>query len=327
MALSPRAAQPVRGYDEEYCADKPTGRRIGISLSGGGIRSAAFNLGALQALQEEEVLGSAQYLAAVSGGGYIASALTISHAYAEPEAEDGHPLWAHGSPEERLLRRNTNYLAPGTAGRTWLVMNVLHGFVLNYLPFLLSGFVIGRVLGWLAHLAGVSLAHPPSSLVLVPLYGVGVFVLAAVAVVARARWRDGHKGVRGYGESSLEKWAALCIRLAGLALGVLALPVARRALRRGHPRGARPPRAARRRAAVADRGRGRVAADRLGAGRDRGAAGPPSAGAVGGVRGGGARERGAARGAAAGVAGVRHPRRHLGVGRRGAWSRPRPWCC
>ena len=103
-------------------------------------------------------------------------------------------------------------------------MNVLHGFVLNYLPFLLSGFVIGRVLGWLAHLAGVSLAHPPSSLVLVPLYGVGVFVLAAVAVVARARWRDGHKGVRGYGESSLEKWAALCIRLAGLALGVLALP-------------------------------------------------------------------------------------------------------
>ncbi|HKQ41083.1 MAG TPA: patatin-like phospholipase family protein, partial [Pseudonocardia sp.] len=224
MALSPRAAQPVRGYDEEYCADKPTGRRIGISLSGGGIRSAAFNLGALQALQEEEVLGSAQYLAAVSGGGYIASALTISHAYAEPGAEDGHPLWAHGSPEERLLRRNTNYLAPGTAGRTWLVMNVLHGFVLNYLPFLLSGFVIGRVLGWLAHLAGVSLAHPPSSLVLVPLYGVGVFVLAAVAVVARARWRDGHKGVRGYGESSLEKWAALCIRLAGLALGVLALP-------------------------------------------------------------------------------------------------------
>jgi len=224
MALSPRAAQPVRGYDEEYCADKPTGRRIGISLSGGGIRSAAFNLGALQALQEEGVLGSAQYLAAVSGGGYIASALTISHAYAEPEAEDGHPLWAHGSPEERLLRRNTNYLAPGTAGRTWLVMNVLHGFVLNYLPFLLSGFVIGRVLGWLAHLAGVSLAHPPSSLVLVPLYGVGVFVLAAVAVVARARWRDGHKGVRGYGESSLEKWAALCIRLAGLALGVLALP-------------------------------------------------------------------------------------------------------
>ncbi len=224
MALSPRAAQPVPGYDEEYCAERPTGRRIGISLSGGGIRSAAFNLGALQALQEEGVLGSASYLAAVSGGGYIASALTISHAYAEPGAEDGHPLWAHGSPEERLLRRNTNYLAPGTAGRTWLVMNVLHGFVLNYLPFLLSGFVAGQVLGWLAHLAGVTLQHPPSSLVLVPLYGVGIFVLAAVAVVARARWRDGHKGVRGYGESSLENAAALCIRLAGLALAVLALP-------------------------------------------------------------------------------------------------------
>ena len=91
--------------------------RVGICCSGGGIRSAAFNLGALQALQEERVLGSAEYVAAVSGGNYIASALTISHAYAEPGAEDGHPLWAHGSPEERLLRRNTNYLAPGFTGR------------------------------------------------------------------------------------------------------------------------------------------------------------------------------------------------------------------
>ena len=117
MALRPRESRPVPGYDEEYCAEKPRGRRIGISLSGGGIRSAAFNLGALQALQEERVLGSAEYVAAVSGGNYIASALTISHAYAEPGAEDGHPLWAHGSPEERLLRRNTNYLAPGFTGR------------------------------------------------------------------------------------------------------------------------------------------------------------------------------------------------------------------
>jgi hypothetical protein len=224
MALRPRESRPVPGYDEEYCAEKPRGRRIGISLSGGGIRSAAFNLGALQALQEERVLGSAEYVAAVSGGNYIASALTISHAYAEPGAEDGHPLWAHGSPEERLLRRNTNYLAPGFTGRVWLVMNVLHGFVLNYLPFVLSGFIAGRVLGWLAFAAGIRLTQPPSWTIVVPLVLIALLLLGAVGVVALARTRDGRLGVREYGESHLEQWAARCIRFAGLVLVLLVLP-------------------------------------------------------------------------------------------------------
>ncbi|HEY0811755.1 MAG TPA: hypothetical protein VGE11_00620 [Pseudonocardia sp.] len=225
MALRPRESRPVPGYDEEYCADPPRGRRIGISLSGGGVRSAAFNLGALQALQEERVLSSAEYVAAVSGGNYIASALTISHAYAEPGAEDAHPLWAHGSPEERLLRRNTNYLAPGFAGRVWMTMNVLHGFVLNYLPFLLGGFIAGRVLGWLAYAARIRLTDPPLWTVVVPLAVVALFVLGAVGVVALARHRDGRHGVREYGDSNLERWAAGCIRLAALALVLLALPL------------------------------------------------------------------------------------------------------
>ena len=224
MALRPRESRPVPGYDEEYCAEKPRGRRIGISLSGGGIRSAAFNLGALQALQEERVLGSAEYVAAVSGGNYIASALTISHAYAEPGAEDGHPLWAHGSPEERLLRRNTNYLAPGFAGRVWLVMNVLHGFVLNYLPFVLCGFIAGRVLGWLAFAAGIRLTDPPPWTIVAPLVLIALLLLGAVGVVALARSRDGRLGVRDYGESHLEQWAARCIRFAGVVLVLLVLP-------------------------------------------------------------------------------------------------------
>jgi hypothetical protein len=50
-------------HDEEYLADRPTGRRrIGISPSGGGLRSAAFNLGALQAFPEEGLLGRAHHL-------------------------------------------------------------------------------------------------------------------------------------------------------------------------------------------------------------------------------------------------------------------------
>jgi predicted acylesterase/phospholipase RssA len=49
---------------------------VGLSLSGGGIRSAAFCLGALQALRQADVLKKIDYLSTVSGGGYIGSSLS-----------------------------------------------------------------------------------------------------------------------------------------------------------------------------------------------------------------------------------------------------------
>ena len=44
-----------------------------ICLSGGGIRSATFNLGVLQHLAHLGILQKFDYLSSVSGGGYIAS--------------------------------------------------------------------------------------------------------------------------------------------------------------------------------------------------------------------------------------------------------------
>ena len=44
---------------------------FGLAFSGGGIRSATFNLGILQALAEMRNLSSIDYLSTVSGGGYI----------------------------------------------------------------------------------------------------------------------------------------------------------------------------------------------------------------------------------------------------------------
>ena len=48
----------------------------GIALSGGGIRSATFCLGALQALAKHDLLKYFDYLSTVSGGGYIGGSLT-----------------------------------------------------------------------------------------------------------------------------------------------------------------------------------------------------------------------------------------------------------
>ncbi len=50
----------------------------GIALSGGGIRSAAFCLGALQALEVDGHFTKFDYLSTVSGGGYIGTALTAA---------------------------------------------------------------------------------------------------------------------------------------------------------------------------------------------------------------------------------------------------------
>jgi hypothetical protein len=44
---------------------------FGLALSGGGVRSATFNLGLLQSLDEKDILDSVDYLSTVSGGGYV----------------------------------------------------------------------------------------------------------------------------------------------------------------------------------------------------------------------------------------------------------------
>ena len=57
----PERAPPTRGSDDV----------AGLGLSGGGIRSATFNLGVLQALARERWLRRVDFLSTVSGGGYI----------------------------------------------------------------------------------------------------------------------------------------------------------------------------------------------------------------------------------------------------------------
>src|SRR6516225_8939460 len=51
---------------------------VGLALSGGGIRSAAVCLGALQALNHNNALRNVDYLSTVSGGGYIGCSLTAT---------------------------------------------------------------------------------------------------------------------------------------------------------------------------------------------------------------------------------------------------------
>lgn len=119
---------------------------IGICFSGGGIRSAAYNLGALQVLEEKGVLKHADYLAAVSGGAYLAGAFATVRACSDPAALSGDvPVYAPGSPEEIHLRNRSSYLAPGLGGKLRLLLRLLLGLVVN-LTFILSLVVVAAAL-------------------------------------------------------------------------------------------------------------------------------------------------------------------------------------
>ncbi len=68
--------EPAAKDDAGATARARSANLCGLALSGGGIRSATFNLGILQSLARHRLLGRCDYLSTVSGGGYIGAWLT-----------------------------------------------------------------------------------------------------------------------------------------------------------------------------------------------------------------------------------------------------------
>jgi len=132
-------AEPIAESEREALARRraaariePHAPRIGLALSGGGIRSATFCLGVLRALARNKVLHRFDYLSTVSGGGYIGSAFgRLFHAGAQGDptsveagiANDGSLfLW--------WLRNNGRFLAPaGAADLVQALASQLRGFL------------------------------------------------------------------------------------------------------------------------------------------------------------------------------------------------------
>jgi hypothetical protein len=81
---------------------------VGLAFSGGGIRSATFNLGVLEALKDLDLLRRIDYLSTVSGGGYIGAWL-VGNVRRRPAWLGKAADWRESI---RYLRRYANYLAP-----------------------------------------------------------------------------------------------------------------------------------------------------------------------------------------------------------------------
>jgi predicted acylesterase/phospholipase RssA len=137
----------------------------GLALSGGGIRSATFSLGVLQALSRHGILKYIDFLSTVSGGGYIGAGLTwwlagktgstdifgldvnsFPYGTEDPRhpAKSPTPILAH-------LKDNASYLVPG-GGISYLsgVAILIRAVLLNllvWIPIATALFVLLLVLG------------------------------------------------------------------------------------------------------------------------------------------------------------------------------------
>jgi len=194
--VRPDPLPPHRGPIEPP-PDSACERRIGISCSGGGVRSAAFNLGVLQHLQRAKILERADYLAAVSGGAYIASAFATVQKDLPPDVE---PAFAPGTPEEQYLRHRANYMAPTGMSMLYIAYRVLLALVVNVifvlLPIVFVTILITHGLYHAAEDGGGELAIPGLWRVAAVLA-----ILSALAAVAGMATRRGGIGLQRISET------------------------------------------------------------------------------------------------------------------------------
>jgi Patatin-like phospholipase len=112
----------------------------GIALSGGGIRSASFGLGALQALDVSfgikgySGFDGIDYLSTVSGGGYIGCSLTATMQNTDGKFPFTHPDNYDDTDSVRHIRDFSNYLIPHGALDVVTAIGIIgRGFVANVL--------------------------------------------------------------------------------------------------------------------------------------------------------------------------------------------------
>jgi len=122
---------------------------FGLALSGGGIRSATFNLGVLQVLAWTRLLRFVDYLSTVSGGGYIGSCITSMFASPLRAFPFDHKQGEKEGVIFRHLRNNAEYLAPnGIVDYLRIPITVIRGMVINLLvllPYLLIAAIVTAI--------------------------------------------------------------------------------------------------------------------------------------------------------------------------------------
>lgn len=181
----------------KYRIVDPSRELYGLALSGGGIRSATFNLGLLQALHRLRLLRSFHYLSTVSGGGYVGSFWSAWRARNEnqgkvfPEAADS-PQYPEPH-EIRHLREFSNFLAPRLGLLSWDTGRMLVSAFSSMVPSLLAALsvLMLAVLAWCGVVYGLFTDRAHASVIRdVTISGclIGALTLVVI-VVGEVAWR------------------------------------------------------------------------------------------------------------------------------------------
>lgn len=210
-ALSAAAGRPApaaKATEKELIQEAHRFRALGLALSGGGIRSATFNLGIVQGLAKHGLLPHIDYLSTVSGGGYVGSWL---HGLIKRK-HNGSPKAAAAflDPEENrvpatpdrdaitFLRKYSNYLAPRPgifSVDSWVIGSIwIRNMLLNLailVPFLAAAM--------LAALYVFKCVQPRDGVILT--WGVVAFVGLVVAVA------NGAKNLSDIAKGEVGAWA------------------------------------------------------------------------------------------------------------------------
>ena len=200
---------------------------VGLAFSGGGIRSACFNLGLLQALHKKGVLRHVDFLSTVSGGGYIGSHL--ASLVLQPDVRldrEKFPLQpkADGRQPRRVLKfiQGGKYLLKQPVQ---FVLRYISGLLLNSLV-VVSGLIAACAL---LALAWRALDTTWADLVLKPLFGEWIgdsnrpFLPAALLLVAwTIVWGYSFWQSRGEGEGRAAR-IVLLLAMASLFVGAAVL--------------------------------------------------------------------------------------------------------
>lgn len=192
----------------------------GLALSGGGIRSATFNLGILQALARRGLLRRFDFLSTVSGGGYIGSffgAWVNRHGIdAAEEGLKGMDGQSEGSLPVRYLRENGRYLTPNGSTDAWLAacQQVRSQFTVLFLLLLpvLGTILLAEGCKSLLRVLPESLqADSPVLSIFWP--AVGAFALVALLPLATGYWFIGALGEKA--KSASRVGLLFCLLAAG----------------------------------------------------------------------------------------------------------------
>jgi hypothetical protein len=135
---------------------RPTAKSnvVGLALSGGGVRSASFCLGALQALDKADVLKNIDYLSTVSGGGYIGTSLSAAMTHSKGEFPFKSSLTQDEPYPVQHIRNHSNYLFPrGSINFFYNIAIYLRGLLANGL----------LILPWLLLAAAITIFVKPTS--------------------------------------------------------------------------------------------------------------------------------------------------------------------